>query len=87
MRVDGPCAGWRIRATGTVHARQVPATAEPPPDGVRQAETAMAGTDVLVRRLTPAPGEEIPCDRSTAAGGLRVLPSGAPRSERRGLDG
>jgi mannose-6-phosphate isomerase-like protein (cupin superfamily) len=61
--------------------------AEPPPYRVKQVEPVMAGADVLVRRLTLGPGEEIPWHRHTATDDLCVVLSGALRFERRDPDG
>jgi quercetin dioxygenase-like cupin family protein len=61
--------------------------AEPPPYRVKQIETLMAGADVLVRRLTLAPGEEVPWHRHTATDDLCVVLAGALRFERRSPDG
>lgn len=58
--------------------------AGPAPYAVKRVEPVMAGADVLVRRFTLAPGEEIPWHRHTATDDLCVLLSGALRVELRG---
>ena len=57
-----------------------------PPYTVKQVEPVMASAEILVRRFTLAPGEEIPWHRHTAADDLCVLLSGVLRVELREPD-